>query len=133
MSKWDQFRATAERAHAEFEFPEATFENWGGATYNPDTGQMEGGEWTDIGTAEVEFVPPSVDSTVSTEGGTDLAFDTSLRLPDDDLEALDEDVVPYGEDAEKPTRVTVQGTTYEVQSNAPEHGSGMILLRVAEV
>jgi len=79
MSKWDRVRDSFERSHADFGFPTATFENWTGDTvYDPDTGQMEGGEWKEIATIDVEIVPPSVDSTVSVESGTSLGFDTSL-------------------------------------------------------
>jgi len=85
-----------------------------------------------IGTIDVELVPPSIDSSVSIESGTELGFDTSLRAPQSDVDALSQDLVPYGEDAEKPTRITVEGTTYELQGNRPEHGSGMTMLRVTE-
>lgn len=133
MSKWDRFRDTVEGIHRDFEFPEATFENWTGSTYNPDTGQMEGGTWTEIGRAEVELVPPSVDSTASVESGTTLEFDTSLRLPKSSFEDFNDDIVPYDADSQKPTRVAVEGTEYEVMGNVPEHGSGLVLLRVTEI
>ncbi len=145
MSKWDRVRDSFERSHSSLGFPEAVFENWTGDTeYNPDTGQMEGGEWKEIATIDVEIVPPSVDSTVSVESGTSLGFDTSLRFPADvesdgysdegySLDVYgDPTIVVYGEDAEKPTRVTVEGITYEVQGDPTEHGSGMVMLRVTE-
>ncbi len=93
---------------------------------------MTGGSWESIGTIDVELVPPSIDSSVSVESGTELGFDTSLRVPQSDVDALSQDLVPYGEDAEKPTRITVEGTTYELQGNRPEDGSGMVMLRVTE-
>ncbi len=130
--KWDRVRDSFERSHNDLGFPEATFENYTGATYNPDTGQKEGGSWSSIGTAEVEFVPPSVDSTVSIESGTSLGFDTSLRLPQSAVSGLSGSLVPYGEDSQKPTRITVEGTEYELQGNPTEHGSGMLMLRVTE-
>lgn len=132
MPDWDQFRQTADRVHGAFDFPDGNFVNWTQGTYDPDTGQIEG-EWAPIGTASVELVPPEVDSTTSADSGSDLGFDTSLRAPESELETLSGDIVPYGEDSEKPTRVVVEGTEYEVQGNAPEHGSGMVLLRVTEL
>lgn len=131
-SKWDGFRGSLERAHDDMGYPSCLFENWENATYNPDSGQMEGGSWTEIGTASAEFVPPNIDSTVSVESGTELGFDTSLRLPQSDVSGFTDSLVPYGEDAEKPTRITVEGTTYELQGTSTEHGSGMVMLRVTE-
>lgn len=133
MSKWDSFRGCLERVHDDMGYPEAVFENYDtGGTYDPSTGQMSSGTWTEIGRTSVEFVPPSIDSTVSVEGGTSLDFDTSLRVPQSDVSGFSQDLAPYGKDSEKPTRITVEGTEYELQGNAPEHGSGMTLLRVTE-
>ena len=141
--KWDRVRDSFERSHADFGFPEAVLENYNGASYNPDTGQMEDGSWVEAATIDVEKVPPSVDSSVSVESGTSLDFDTSLRFPGSLLDGYSEpaygvepygdpSLIVYGEDAEKPTRVTVQDVTYEVQGAPEEHGSGMIMLRVTE-
>jgi len=131
MSKWDSFRSSLGRVHDDMGYPTATVENWTGATLDK-SGDMTGGTWESIGTIDVELVPPSIDSSVSIESGTELGFDTSLRAPQSDVDALSQDLVPYGEDAEKPTRITVEGTTYELQGNRPEDGSGMVMLRVTE-
>lgn len=130
-SKWDRVRGSFGRAHDDFEFPTAEFENYTGKSYDPSTGEMSG-SFTSIGSIDVEFVPPPVDATISTEG-TSLDFDTSIRAPENDFDELSEDIVVYGEDSDKPTRVTVEGTTYEVQGNPPEHGSGMTMLRLTEL
>jgi hypothetical protein len=130
-SKWDRVRGTFDRAHADFEFPTATFENYENSVYNPNTGEVDG-TWATIGSIDVEFVPPSVDATINTEG-TGLDFDTSIRMPENDLDELTGPINVYGENAEYPTRVTVEGTKYEVQGNPPEHGSGMTMLRLTEL
>jgi len=130
--KWDRVRDSFERSHNDLGFPTGVFENYDAGAYDPDTGTREEGEWVEIGTTEVEFVPPSVDSTVSVEGGTSLGFDTSLRLLESSLSGFNQSLVPYGEDSEKPTRITVEGTTYELQGAPTEHGSGMLMLRVTE-
>lgn len=132
MSKWDRIRGSFDRAHADFEFPTATFENYQGSDYDPNTGEISGGTWTEIGTLDVEFVPPGVDATITTEG-TSLDFDTSIRVPTNDLDELSDTINVYGENGEYPTRVTVEGTTYEVQGNPTEHGSGMTMLRLTEL
>jgi len=130
-NKWDRFRGALERTHHDFDYPSAQVENWTGATLDK-SGDMTGGTWESVGTIDVELVPPSIDSSVSVESGTELGFDTSLRAPQSDVDALSQDLVPYGEDAEKPTRITVEGTVYELQGTRLEHGSGMTMLRVTE-
>ena len=85
MSKWGQVKGTFGRAHNQFGFPTAEFLN-----YN-ETGITKGnvvGEYQSIGTLDVEFVPPSSDSTVD-EQGTHLGFSTSIRVPEPDLSELD--------------------------------------------
>ncbi len=132
MTKWDRFRGATARVHDDMDYPEGVFENWSGSSYDPDSGQMTGGSWAEIGRAPVEEVPPTIDSTVDVEAGTSNDFDTSLRLPWDVVDGFDAELVPYGEDSEKPTRITVDGTVYELQAKPLEHGSGMLLLRVTE-
>jgi hypothetical protein len=128
MSKWDTFRGGVDRLHQDFQFPECVFSNY--SRTGIDRGQPTG-SYSEIGTIDCEFVPPGADSTVSTEG-THLDFSTSIRVPTDDLSELSESLVTYGEDGDKPTRVEAEGTTYEVQSVVPEHGSDMRLLRLTE-
>lgn len=129
MSKWQSFQNSVERLHDDFEFPTCTFSNYTQAGI--EDGQPTG-SYSEIGSLECEFVPPAADSTVDTEG-THLGFSTSIRVPADDLAELDESLVDYGDDGEKPTRVDVEGETYEVQAVVPEHGSDMRLLRLTEV
>ncbi len=129
--KWDRFRGATARVHDDMGYPSATVENWTGATLDK-SGDMTGGTWESIGTIDVELVPPSIDSSVSVESGTGLGFDTSLRAPQSAVNGLSQDLIPYGADGEKPTRITVEGTTYELQGTRPEDGSGMVMLRVTE-
>lgn len=131
-TKWDSFRGTLDRLHTDFEFPTATFENYENGEYNPDTGHISGGGWTSIGSLDVEFVPPQEDTSVDTEG-THLDFDTSIRVPTDDVDELSGELNIYGEGGEYATRVDVQGTVYETQATIPEHGSGMTLIRLTEI
>jgi len=128
-SKWDGFRDGLGRIHDDFEFPTADFSNY------TETGLEDGqptGSYSSIGSIDVEFVPPAADSTVDTEG-THLGFSTSIRAPEQDFDELSEELVQYGEDNQKPTRVEARGETYEVQSVVPEDGSRMSLVRLTEV
>ena len=129
MSQWDMVRAGFDRSHDAFEFPTADFSNW--TSSGLEDGQPTG-SYSSIGSIDVEFVPPAADSTVDTEG-THLGFSTSIRAPEQDFDELDESLVQYGEDNEKPTRVEARGETYEVQSVVPEDGSRMSLVRLTEV
>lgn len=128
-TKWGRFQGALDRLHQDFEFPTATFSNW--TTTGITSGQPDG-SYSDIGTIDVEFVPPAVDSTVDTEG-THLGFSTSIRVPQNDLVELSASIVDYGEDNERPTRVSVENELYEIQAQVPEHGSDMYLLRLTEV
>ena len=129
MSKWDQVKGTFDRAHNQFGFPTAEFLN-----YN-ETGLEKGnvvGSYQSIGTLDVEFVPPTSDSTVD-EQGTHDDFSTRIRVPTSDLDELDESLIAYGADDQKPTRVDVENENYEIQAILPEEGSGMTHLPLIEL
>jgi hypothetical protein len=114
--------------HADFEFPSVEFQNFN------ETGITNGnvdGSYASIGTLNAEFVPPRDDSTVDTEG-THLDFSTSIRVPAPKLNDLDESLVAYGDDNERPTKVIAEGVGYEVQAVINEHGSDMRLIRLTE-
>jgi len=128
-TKWDRFRDTLNRAHRDFEFPTAEFLN-----YN-ETGLEKGnvvGSYQSIGTLDVEFVPPTSDSTVD-EQGTHDDFSTRIRVPTSDLDELDESLIAYGADDQKPTRVDIEAENYEIQAILPENGSGMTHLPLIEL
>jgi len=136
MSKWDRFRGSVERVHEdlfESEFT-ATFYNYSGGSYDPNEGKITGESRTQVGTENVEIVPPAIDSTVRVDG-TSFSWDTSIRFPETD--AIISELVPLGEDNERPTEVElsepVDGTdTFELQGYSFEKGSGMIMARLTE-
>lgn len=130
-TKWDRFRGTVGRIHDDFEFAECVFQNFN------QTGITNGnvdGEYQSIGTVDCEFVPPASDSSVDEEG-THLDFTTSVVVPDDDLDELDEGLVEYGDDNQRPTKIipqVEQNVGYELQAIEPADGSGLRRLRLTE-
>jgi hypothetical protein len=114
---------------------EAEFFNYSGGAYDPDEGEITGESRTSIGTAQVELVPPGMDTTVDVDG-TSSSWDTSIRLPTDT--GLVSDFVPLGEDNERPTEVEISDQvendtdTYELHAYSEERGSGMVMCRLVE-
>lgn len=130
--QWDRFQASVEQMHRDFGFTDCQFLNFNET--GVDKGQPTG-DYQPIGTIPCEFVPPSADSTVDTEG-THLGFTTSVNALEVDLATLDEAIDPYGEDSQKPTRVVPDvdfEVTYEVQAPIVHVGSGIRKLRLTEV
>lgn len=82
-SKWDAVQGTFSRVHDDL-FPSdeylVEFFNYSQGTYDPSEGEMTGQSRTSIGTADVEIVPPNMDTSVENTG-TDLNWDTSIRFP----------------------------------------------------
>lgn len=136
-SQWDRFEQTIAREQdTGFDFPSATFYNYTTGTYDPDSGDMSGQTRTEVATETVEYVPPTIDTTVDVDG-TSFSWDTSIRFADTD--GVANDLVPLGEDSEQPTEVelvdTADGgtTTYELHGYSVEEGSGMIMCRLVEL
>jgi hypothetical protein len=137
-SKWDSVRNSFYRAHDDFFVDsqyQATFYNWSTGTYDPDEGDITGQSRSSIGSAQIEIVPPAQDTTVR-DDGTSFSFDTSIRLPED--EDFIGDLIPFGEDNERPTEVEIENTkkdavdNYELQGYTTELGSGFIMCRLVE-
>jgi hypothetical protein len=113
----------------------ATFYNWSSGSYDPDEGDITGQTRSSIGTAQIEIVPPAMDTTVRNDG-TSFSFDTSIRIPEN--ESFVSDFKPLGEDNERPTEVEIENTKtnstdrYELQGYTTELGSGFIMCRIVE-
>lgn len=130
-TKWDRFRGVLGRAHDDFEFPTCEFQNF---TQTGITNGNVDGQYESIGSIDCEFVPPGSDSSVDVEG-THLDFTISIIVPDEDLDELDEGLVEYGDDNERPTKVipqVEQNVGYELQAIEPADGSGFRRLRLTE-
>lgn len=134
----ERFRETVERLHdGLFDGTryQAEFFNHSGGSYNPSKGEITGESRTSIGTAQVELVPPGMDTTVDVDG-TSFSWDTSIRLPTDT--GLVSDFKPLGTDNERPTEVEVSDQvendtdTYELHGFSEERGSGMVMCRLVE-
>lgn len=140
MSKFDRVRSSFSRAHDGLFDGQSRYEvtlyNYDSGSYDPNTGEVTGESRTNIGSADIEIVPPAIDSTVRTDG-TSFSWDTSARLPEDDAPVSD--FIPLGEDNERPTEVeltdTVEDdtTVYQLHGYKPEYGSGMVMLRLVEL
>jgi len=138
MSKWEQTREVFERAHDDL-FSDsrysAEFFNYTVGTRSNLDDEFTGETRSSIGTAQVEMVPPSMDTTIRTEGTT-FSWDTSIRLPED--EDLIAELVPLGEDNRKPTEVDILNEKddtqerYELHGYSTEKGSGFIMCRLTE-
>jgi len=138
-SKHDLTRATLTRLHGDVFGQDsrysAEFFNYSAGSYNPDTGEVEGATQTSIGTTNIEFVPPRMDTTVDVDG-TSFSWDTSARLPESDVPVGE--FVPLGADNRKPTEVAITDPTtdetdmYELHGYSPERGSGMVMVRLVE-
>jgi len=135
--KWDRFQDSVERQHdnlfGQSEYT-ATFYNYSGGSYDPNEGTVTGESRTQAGTANVEIVPPAIDSTVRVEG-TSFSWDTSIRFPETD--DIISELVPLGEDNERPTEVEIDEPvdgidTFELHGYKFEKGSGMIMARLVE-
>jgi len=137
-SKWYGVRSTFKRAHEDLFEPNYTVEffNYSGGDWSPDDDEFTGESRDSIGTANVEIVPPAIDSTVRTEG-TSFSWDTSIRLPLDDAPVSD--FVPLGEDSKRPTEVEITDNVedktevYELHGFSEERGSGMVMCRIVEM
>jgi len=114
---------------------EAEFFNYSGGSYDPDRGEVTGETRSSIGTAQIELVPPGMDTTVDVDGSS-FSWDTSIRLPTDT--GLVSDFVPLGEANERPTEVEISDQvegdtdTYELHGYSEERGSGMVMCRLVE-
>lgn len=154
-SKWDGVRRALDRAHGDLfanqSRYEATFYSYDPGSYDPNSGEMTGDTRQQIDTAYVERVPPSIDTTVDTDG-TNFSWDTTIRFPlgsgsaygDGDYGSglysadLDSALVPLGEDNRRPTEVELKDDTdtdpivYELHGYKVEEGSGMLMCRLVE-
>jgi len=135
--KWDRFQDSVERQHdnlfGQSEYT-ATFYNYSSGSYDPNEGRVTGESRTQVGTANVEIVPPAIDSTVRIEG-TSFSWDLSIRFPETDN--IISELVPLGEDNERPTEVEIDEAvdgvdTFELHGYSFEKGSGMIMARLVE-
>jgi len=118
MTDFDRVRRTFERAHGDLftgSRYQAEFYDYSGGTYNPDTGDIEGSTRSSIGTEDVEYIPPSIDTSVRV-GGTSFSWDTSIRLtvPTQPL------VVSGGE------TVTIESDTTDVFSSVTVETNGTL-------
>jgi len=135
-TKWDSFRSSVKRLGEDFDFPTATFYNYTTGTYDPDSGDMSGQTRTEVATETVEYVPPTMDTTVDVDG-TSFSWDTSIRFADSD--GVADDLKPLGEDNDKPTEVEIPDTSdgsttvYQLHGYSIEEGSGMIMCRLVEL
>lgn len=136
MGKFDMARDAFDRAHDDLFNDDdytATFFNHTGGTY--DSGEVTGETRSSIGTTSVELVPPSIDSTVETDG-TSFSWTTSIRFPVD--EGFVDELTPLGVDSDRPTEVEVTDevdgstTVFELHGYRVESGSGMVLCRLTE-
>lgn len=139
MSKWTRVRSNFDRAHSDLFGSQsrynADFYNYSTGSYDPDEGEMTSQNRSSFATnITVEIVPPGQDSTVETSG-TDFSWTTSIRFPD---QSFVSNIVPLGQDAEKPTEVEITDLktdsmeTFELHSYTTEVGSDMILCRLVE-
>jgi len=83
MTKWQTHQRAFERGHNDLFSPsgyDATFYNYNSGSYDPSEGEITGENRNLLATLHVEITPPSIDSTVDTDG-TSLGFDTSIRFP----------------------------------------------------
>lgn len=136
-NKWDAVAESFERAHNDL-FSQATytaeFFNYSTGTYDPDTGEIDGQTRSSIGSIQVEVVPPSMDTSIENEGHS-FDWDTSIRFPTEDKPG---DLVPLGEDNERPTEVEIEDdeesadVVYELHGYSVEKGSGMVMCRLVE-
>lgn len=134
-TQWERYSERLALEHrTSWEFPIATFYNYSEGTYDPDEGEMTGQTRSSIGEYDVELLPPQADSSVD-EAGTSLSFDTSIRFPIEDGGLADQ-LVPLGEDSEKPTEVEVEGRdgtqTYELHTYSKEYADQMLMCRLVE-
>lgn len=141
MTKWDSVRRSFDRAHSDLfsrsEY-QATFYNYPDPTtgdYDPNTGEIDEGSRSQFAQFHVEFVPPGMDTTVDVDG-TSFSWDSSIRFPQDKVSQGD--LVPLGEDNERPTEVDLSdpndanATTYQLHGYTTEQGSQMYMCRLIE-
>jgi len=138
MSKWDRVQSSFERAHDDLfqnDEYEATFYNYSGGSWDPDADAFTGESRSSFLTTQIEIVPPGMDTTVDVDG-TSVSFDTSIRLPADDVST--DAFVPLGDDNEKPTEVVIsdpqsaEDDLYELHGYSYEKGSDMLMCRLVE-
>jgi len=136
--KNDRVRASFARAHNDLFSGtryEATFYDYTTGSYDPDTGGKTGETRQELGTENVEIVPPGQDTTIENDG-TSFSWTTSIRFPES--QSIVGQLTPLGEDSERPTEVELtdqqSGETevFELHSYTTEIGSGLIMCRLAE-
>lgn len=137
-NKWERTKETFSRAHSDLFDTTAEFFNYdspGDGDYDPDTGKINYSGRSSEATVDCEIVPPTIDSTVETDG-TSLSFDTSIRFPDS--ESITTTFKPIGDGFERPTEVEIadphtgSDTVYELHGYSYEKNSGMIMCRLVE-
>jgi len=168
MSKFDRVRGSFERAHDDLfpsTTYDAEFINTTQGTRSNVDDSYSGESETSLGTIQVEIVPPAMDTTVR-ETGTSFSWDTSIRFPlssftsDEDSggtysgttggtysgttgltyssKIIDDELIPLGDDNQKPTRVEIvdpedsKVDAYELHGYSYEKGSGMLMCRLVE-
>lgn len=113
----------------------ASFFNYSTGTYDPDSDEMTGQTRSQIGSANVEIVPPGQDTTVDSDG-TSFDWTTSIRFPQS--ESFVSNLTPLGVDSTKPTEVEITDQvenntdTFELHSYTTELGSGFVMARLVE-
>lgn len=115
---------------------DADFYNTTSDSWDPDADDMNTTrDSSPFATIEVEYIPPTMDSTIDIDGSS-FSWDTSIRFPSGDINQGN--LNPAGEDAEKVTEVEiddpVEGDTvvYELHSYTVETGSNMTMCRLVE-
>jgi phage baseplate assembly protein gpV len=122
MSKWDSFRASAERVHDDFFSGgryEAEFFNTSQGTRDNRSDTYSGETRQLIGALQVEATPQTSDTSVRTEG-TSFSWDMTIRFPfgGADLTVSDSYTVLSGE-TETYDSVTVEaGATLTIEADA---------------
>jgi len=127
MTDFSRVRRTFERAHGDLftgERYQAEFFNYSAGSYNPDTGDIEGSTRSSIGTEDVEYVPPSIDTSVRV-GGTSFSWDTSIRL----VVPTQELIVSGGETVTIASDTTEVFTTVTVEANGTLEINGTLITK----
>lgn len=135
--QWGRFRKRLALEQDEsLGLPTGTFYNYSSGTYDPDGGKVTGRSRSQIAQEKVEYIPPSIDTSVDSDG-TSVSWDTSIRFPDSD--GVVGQLVTLGEDSEKPTEVEVADpeesdpTVYQLHGYSVEQASGMLMCRLVEL
>jgi len=136
--KWGRVQDSFDRAHSDL-FSSSTyvadFYNYSGGDYDPNSGEITGASRSSFAAENIEIVPPGMDTTVDVDG-TELDWDTTIRFPLDTT--ITGNLVPLGEDSDRPTEVEISDdessttTIYELHGYTVEKGSGMVQCRLVE-